>query len=115
MSDQGERRHLTYILDSITLIEARVKAGRSEFSKNIDLQDAVLWRLETLTEATGKLSTEVKNRHPEVPWRAIYGFRNVAAHAYMSLRLAEVWDIIETDLPGLKNAVIQELDKLPAV
>jgi uncharacterized protein with HEPN domain len=48
--------------------------------QDVDAQEAILWRLETMGETTGRLSDEVKSRHPQIRWRAIYGFRNIAAH-----------------------------------
>jgi uncharacterized protein with HEPN domain len=62
-----------------------------------------------LAEATGKLSQVIKDRYPTVRWRAIYGFRNIAAHAYLDMRLDEVWEIIEQHLPTLKVIVDKEL------
>ena len=109
MIDEREYRYLTYIREAITLIEARTRGGRQAFMQNVDAQDAVLWRLETLAEASGKLSQALKDRHPEIRWRAIYGFRNIAAHAYLELRLDRVWEIIELHLPALKAVVEQEL------
>jgi len=77
------------------------------------MQDAVLWRLETLAEATGKLSAAIKERHPSIRWRAIYGFRNIAAHGYVDLRLPRVWEIIELHLPPLKEVIELELGPGP--
>lgn len=111
MSDKRDRRYLTYIREAIVLIEARTRAGRETFLRDIDVQDAVLWRLQTLAEATGKLSPEIKDRHPAIRWRAVYGFRNVAAHAYLELRLDEVWEIVEIHLPALKIVVETELNR----
>jgi uncharacterized protein with HEPN domain len=68
--------------------------------------------LETLAEAAGQLSPEVKGRHPEVPWRDVTDFRNVAAHAYFDVELPRVWDIVTDDLPTLKAAVEDELRRL---
>jgi uncharacterized protein with HEPN domain len=51
----------------------------------------------------------LKDRHPELRWRAIYGFRNIAAHAYLELRLDQVWEIVEQHLPALKIVVDDEL------
>lgn len=62
MSDDRDRRYLTYVRDSIALIEARTRAGREAFLRDLDVQDAVLWRLQTLAEATGKLSPALKGR-----------------------------------------------------
>jgi hypothetical protein len=61
--------------------------GYEVFRRDVDLQGAVLWRLETPAEATGKLSQSLKDRHP-ARWRAIYGFRNIAAHGYLGLGTA---------------------------
>jgi len=77
--------------------------------QDLDVQDAVLWRLQTLAEATGKLSQEVKDRHPEIRWRALYGFRNIAAHAYLDLNLDLVWEIVEQHLSTLRDVAQQEL------
>jgi len=107
--DEHDRRYLVYIQESIALIDARTRRGRDDFLSTVDMQDAVLWRLQTLAEATGKLSQQLKDRHPEIRWRAIYGFRNIAAHAYFSLRLERVWEIVEDHLPALKAVVDQEL------
>jgi len=77
--------------------------------QDLDVRDAVLWRLQTLAEATGKLSQEVKDRHPEIRWRALYGFRNIAAHAYLDLNLDLVWEIVEQHLSTLRDVAQQEL------
>src|SRR5581483_3982766 len=103
-------RYLVYILDAITLIETRTRHDRDAFLRNVDVQNAVLWRLEMLAEATGKLlSPAVKDRHPTMRWRAIYGFRNIAAHGYLDLQLDRVWEIVEDHLPMLKAVVEEEL------
>jgi uncharacterized protein with HEPN domain len=110
VSDDRDRRYLSYIRQAIVLIEARTRGGREAFLRDVDVQDAVLWRLETLAEASGKLSQAVKDRHSEIRWRAIYGFRNIAAHGYLELHLDRVWEIIEDHLPPLKAVVDQELE-----
>lgn len=109
MTDDRDRRHLMYIRDSITLIEERLQGDRDRFFQDVDLQDGVFWRLQTLAEATGKLSEELKSRHPETRWRSIYGFRSILAHAYLDLQMNLVWQIIEIYLPQLKAVVEVEL------
>jgi uncharacterized protein with HEPN domain len=104
-----QRRLLAYIRDAIALIERRTQAGRDAFLNDVDVQDAVLWRLETLAEATNRLTTELRARHPQIPWRAIYGFRNIAAHGYLDLQIDRVWEIIEVHLPALKAVIVDEL------
>ena len=52
-----------------------------------------------------QLSPERRDQYPEVPWRQIAGFRDVLIHDYMGVDLNEVWNVIENELPGLKQTV----------
>lgn len=40
----------------------------------------------------------------------VYGFRNIAAHAYLDIDLERVWEIVTDHLPPLRTAVQEELD-----
>jgi len=103
---------LSYIEESLALIEQYSQGGREVFFREQIIQDAILRRLETLADAAHRLSQPLKQRHPTVPWREIYGFRNVAAHGYLELRIEVAWETIETGLPGLKLVVAEELRRL---
>jgi uncharacterized protein with HEPN domain len=47
----------------------------------------------------------VKATRPEIDWMAISGFRNRLAHGYLEVNLDIVWNVIENNLPALKQAV----------
>jgi len=73
-------------------------------------QDATVWRLQTLADASwNHLSQQLKDRHPQLPWREIYGFRNVAAHGYAHLNLERIWEIAHEHLGPLLQVVQQEI------
>jgi uncharacterized protein with HEPN domain len=55
------------------------------------LQSAVLQKLMVIGEAAGRVSPEVRDRWPDVPWRSMSGFRNLAVHAYFEVE----WSIVE--------------------
>jgi len=55
------------------------------------LQDAVIRCLEILGEATKRLRPELRLLHPDLPWRAMAGMRDVLIHAYDQVDLEEVW------------------------
>lgn len=100
---------LLYIDESISRIGEYTRAGRDVFLATPIVQDAVLRRLETLADAASHLSGQLKGRHPEIPWRDVYGFRNVAAHGYIALDVARIWTTVEASLPSLKAVVDDEL------
>jgi uncharacterized protein with HEPN domain len=54
-------------------------------------------------EACRSVSNSVRAAHPEVPWAAIVGMRNVLVHDYFGIDLAEVWSTVERDLPVLRG------------
>ena len=61
--------------------------------------------LQTIVEASKQIPDDVKATHPDVDWKALIGFRNVAVHEYLEINPRTVWDIVENDLPKLKAAV----------
>ena len=63
------------------------------------VQDAVLRRLGILSGATGKLSPELKARHPNLKLRQMVDCRNVTSHGYLNVGPNIVWDVIVSYLP----------------
>jgi uncharacterized protein with HEPN domain len=106
---EREERYLAYIADSLERIDEYLGDEPERFLNEHMVQDAVLRRLETLADATGKLSGELRDRHPEIPWRAVSGFRNIAAHAYTELDLQRTFEIVLNHLSPLQRVIAQEL------
>lgn len=109
MSDERDIRYLEHIRESVDLIQQWTVSGRERFFSDELIQNATLRRLETLSDATGKLSVPLKARYPDTPWREIIDFRNRVAHGYLELDLDIVWRVIETDLPTLRAMAEREL------
>ncbi|HEY9721716.1 MAG TPA: HepT-like ribonuclease domain-containing protein [Oscillatoriaceae cyanobacterium] len=74
------------------------------------VRSAVLQKLMVIGEATARLSAELKDAHPEIPWRSIVGFRNIAVHAYFSVNWEIVWTAATVESPALAREIelIQE-------
>ncbi|MDJ0903822.1 MAG: DUF86 domain-containing protein [Xenococcus sp. MO_188.B8] len=66
------------ILSAIERIESYISGGKEEFFNSPSLQDGTLFRLQTIGEAVNQLPDELKQQHPEIPWRDIVDFRNLA-------------------------------------
>lgn len=79
------------------------------------MQDAKLFRLQTIGEAVNQLPNELKEKYPEIPWRQITGLRNLLAHVYWQVDITTVWTILEPegDLAALKLVVIKLIDDFP--
>ncbi len=66
---------------------------------------AVVRALEVLGEAAKRISQNVRERHPAVPWRSMAGIRDKLIHDYVNVDLEVVWKTVRDDLPTLIPAV----------
>lgn len=64
-------------------------------------QLAVERLLEIVGEAARRITEEFKEAHPEIPWAAAIGLRNVISHQYDAINRQRVWEIVTGDLPSL--------------
>jgi uncharacterized protein with HEPN domain len=79
------------------------------------VQDAVLRNFEVIGEAAKRLDDAFRSAHPEVPWRALAGLRDILIHQYEGVDLEKVWAIVERELPTLRQAIaglLPPLDQL---
>lgn len=104
--------YLQHILECVRRIEENASQGKDAFFSTHTLQDAVLRSLQTMTEATQRLSDELKATHSDIEWDRMAAFRNVLVHDYLGIDLKLVWEIIHRDVPALKAAIVAMLDDL---
>lgn len=97
------------LLDILTAIEyiAEDTAGidESAFLESRPVRQLVERNFEIISEASRRLSEEIKRTRPEISWRKIADIGNVLRHEYESVNHPELWRIIQEDLPPLKVAV----------
>jgi len=89
-------RHISlYIKDIIAAIgsiEAFVGNMDFESFKNDDkTQSAVIRKLEVIGEAVKQILEEIRQQHPEVPWKQIAGMRDKLIHFYFGVDAHLVW------------------------
>ena len=112
MSERDLRLYLSDIMDSSNAIQEFVKGlSFEEFCKDRKTYSAVIREFEIIGEAVGKLSDEVKQKHPDVEWQDIKDFRNLLTHEYFGIDLEIVWKTVKDDLPALIEAVRAILGK----
>ncbi len=87
---RDDRAYLEDIQEAITRIEKYASRGRDAFDADELIQIWIVHHIQMIGEATGKISDELKARHPEVPWAIIKAMRNVLVHFYFGVNLNEV-------------------------
>ncbi len=106
MSKRKPDVYLQDILESIEYIQRFLDGvSEDEFYKNVEKQDAVLRRLEIIGEAVKHLPEEIREKHPDIPWRQIAGMRDIIIHEYFGVTLQMVWVVSTEDILDLKTKV----------
>lgn len=72
-----------------------------EFLKDLKLQFAIERCVEILGQASRRISDELKDNHPEIPWGRIIAQRNVIAHEYDDVKQERMWLIATVHVPAL--------------
>lgn len=65
-------------------------------------------------EAAARLTPGGRSRVGAVPWRQIVGMRNIVAHIYWGIDLAELVKTVEDDLPPFSGALESALAAWPS-
>lgn len=99
---ESERLH--DIIDAIAKIESKISSKDNFFDDEL-LQAFALMNLQIIGEASNKLSPQTLNTNPQVPWRKVIGLGNLIVHEYFRVDLGIIWDVVEQDLPVLKQNI----------
>ena len=81
----------------------------NDFQKSSQLNFATVFAIEQISKNSKHVSDNVKNRHPDFPWREIVDIRNVIAHNYDGVYMDLVWDVVQNHLPEMVEKIIDIL------
>ena len=105
-----EPAFLNDILTACRKIESIVAANPEEaFLGDEVLPAAILHHLMVIGEAISRLPIDLRDRHPEVPWRQIIAIRHRIVHAYFDLDWQILWDTATEDISKLRLKVLDIL------
>jgi uncharacterized protein with HEPN domain len=70
---------------------------------------AVTRCLEIISEASRRLSEELKTRHKSIAWREMAAAGNIYRHEYEDVAADRVWRTLTVSLPLLHDVIAREL------
>jgi len=110
MRKPDDTARLGHIFDAICSIESYVgRVDKAAFLSSKMMQDAVMRQVEIIGEASGHISEELQEKHPELPWLEMRAIRNKIVHDYMEINTDIIWDTVQSDLPALKPMIAKLL------
>lgn len=109
----GDKIRLKHALDAVDTIETYIsKADFATFSENSMMRDACIRQLQVIGESCRNVSTDLREKYPEVPWRQIVGLRVIIIHEYFGVDEKVIWEIIQNDISAFKKQVEEILNQL---
>jgi len=109
----GDKVRLQHIVEAIDEIDAYIQdTSQEDFVKNSMMFNATLRQLEIIGEASNRLSNDVVNKTPDIPWARIIGLRNLVIHEYFGIDDFTIWNVIKINLPYLKRKILAFLNTL---
>ena len=103
---------LKKVLGEISIAQEMVgNQTLEQFLKNEMLMRAIGMTVINIGELVKNLSENCRRAYPVIPWKAVAGFRDIAAHKYQTLRMEDVYETVQADFPTLKaqlEAILRE-------
>lgn len=112
----GKREFRDFIVDI-----AHCSRKAQEFIKGISVEDfckdektlfAVMKAIEIIGEASKMIPSEIKYKHPEIPWKEMAGMRDKIVHQYFGINPDILFDVVENHLPILDKSMINLIKEL---
>ncbi len=113
MIKRDEKLYIEDILEAIIRIEKYIVGFDSEkFEEDDKTSDAVIRNFEIIGEATKKVSDDLRNKYPNLPWKEMAGMRDKLIHNYFGIHLEVVYLTATEFLPELKENILSIINKM---
>ncbi|MDO9511933.1 MAG: DUF86 domain-containing protein [Bacteroidales bacterium] len=86
-----------------------------KFKQTYIAVDAIIRNFEIIGEASKNIPTEVQNKYPEMPWKKMYGLRNLITHTYFGIDYEMIWEIAKNNLPQNRLDLFEIIKKEKAL
>lgn len=97
---------LQHILEETDyLLRSSWDLSREDFLADETLRRAFVRSLEVIGEAAKKVSSEIREQHPPIEWRAMAGMRGRLIHVYFGVDYELVWSVVTEKIPILHEQI----------
>ena len=97
--------------EAVYLMMQAETVGEGEFFTNETLKRAFVRSLEIIGEAARQVPAIIRERHPQVEWRAMGDMRNRLIHDYFGVDYDIVWDVVTNKIPLLHQQLEEILQQ----
>lgn len=95
------------MFEAIVEVIENTPEERLNFDSNKLLKSHIIRNIQIVGEAAVRLSKEIKEANPQVPWRQIVGMRHAIVHDYFEIDWNVVYDTARHDIPSLKPLIAE--------
>ncbi|GHT02160.1 hypothetical protein AGMMS50276_31820 [Synergistales bacterium] len=110
MSENDIRHLQNILLLADKLIQDIGVISYEDFIHDELLPDACAMKLVAIGEQVNRITDELQEENPQIPWGAIYGLRNRFAHDYFTIDSKMLWDILRNDIGALREQIAKILE-----
>ena len=82
------------------------------FLQNEMMKRAIGMTVINIGELIKNVTDEMRNAHPEVPWKQVAGFRDITAHKYQTLRMEDVYNTVHDEYQELVKKLCNIIDEV---
>lgn len=111
--DDATTRRLRDIVDASATVNRLRPRNRLGFESNLGVQLAMARLTEIIGEAASHVSEEVRNLHPELPWREMIGMRDRLHTGQLETDPELLWLFVSVEIPRLAPQVAAVLHSMP--
>jgi len=111
-----KRVTVDYVKDILDATDAAIQFVQNmtfaEFEKDRKTIFASTRAIQIIGEAAKKIPASVKDKYPDILWKAMMGMRDKVTHEYFGVKLNVLWETIQQDLPKIRVMMPPVLEDL---
>ncbi len=92
-----------------------------EFIQNVSYEEfitdkkatfATIRALEVIGESSNRISDELKEKYPHLPWIEMRGLRNRIIHNYDDIDYTIIWNVLKNEIPNLIKQIEEIIEEI---